>query len=199
MAVWESRWPRVMAPRLSRRLAMVAINRRSPFTSVVTGRKSGAEAWCVRWVRPRPWIAWSAAPARLQQIVDPALGVRVGQIGVVAAARSSCHREHENAFVAVHEGRRSRARLAEAGRLRSAKRSPLASEILNTRRDRPVTSATASCPKCCTIWSSADGTGGRAASFSISASRRATASWQSTGIAVIVGTRAARRDCRCRR
>ena len=60
MAVWESRWPRVMAPRLSRRLAMVAMKRRSPFTSVVTGRNSGAEAWCVRWVRPRPWIAWSA-------------------------------------------------------------------------------------------------------------------------------------------
>ena len=74
------------------------------------------------------------------------------------------------------------ARLADAGRERSARRSPRASEILSTRRDRPVTSATASCPKCCTIWSSADGTGGSAASFSISASRRATASWQSTGL-----------------
>ena len=74
------------------------------------------------------------------------------------------------------------ARLADAGRERSARRSPRASEILSTRRERPVTSATASCPKCCTIWSSADGTGGSAASFSISASRRATASWQSTGL-----------------
>ena len=74
------------------------------------------------------------------------------------------------------------ARLADAGRLRSARRSPRASAIRSTRRDRPVTSATASCPKCCTIWSSADGTGGSAASFSISASRRATASWQSTGL-----------------
>ena len=37
-----------------------AMNLRSPFTSVVTGRNSGAEAWCVRWVRPSPWIAWSA-------------------------------------------------------------------------------------------------------------------------------------------
>ena len=74
------------------------------------------------------------------------------------------------------------ARLADAGRERSAKRSPRASEILSTRRDRPVTSATASSPKCWTIWSSADGTGGNAASFSIRASRRATASWQSTGL-----------------
>ena len=49
------------------------------------------------------------------------------------------------------------ARLAEAGRLRSARRSPRASEIFSTRRDRPVTSATASCPKRCTIWSRAEG------------------------------------------
>ena len=48
------------ALRLRSLLAMVAMNRRSPFTSVVTGRNSGAEAWCVRWVRPSPWIAWSA-------------------------------------------------------------------------------------------------------------------------------------------
>ena len=39
---------------------MVAMNLRSPFTSVATGRNSGAEAWCVLWVRPSPWIAWSA-------------------------------------------------------------------------------------------------------------------------------------------
>ena len=74
------------------------------------------------------------------------------------------------------------ARLAEAGRLRSASRSPLASVILSTRRDRPVTSATVSCPNCCTIWSSAVGTGGKAASFSISASRCASASRQMTGL-----------------
>ena len=74
------------------------------------------------------------------------------------------------------------ARLAEAGRLRSASRSPLASVILSTRRDRPVTSATASCPNRCTIWSSAVGTGGKAASFSISASRRSSASRQITGL-----------------
>ena len=74
------------------------------------------------------------------------------------------------------------ARLEEAGRLRSARRSPLASAIFNTRRDRPVTSATASWPNRCTIWSSADCTGGSAASFSISASRRATASRQRTGL-----------------
>ena len=39
---------------------MVAMNRLSPFTSVATGRNSGAEAWCVRWVLPSPWMAWSA-------------------------------------------------------------------------------------------------------------------------------------------
>ena len=60
IAVCESRWPRVMAPKLSSRRAMVAMKRRSPFTFVVTGRNSGADAWCVLWVRPRPWMAWSA-------------------------------------------------------------------------------------------------------------------------------------------
>ena len=38
---------------------------------------------------------------------------------------------------------------------------------VSTRRDRPVTSATASPPKRCRIWSSAACTGGKAASFSI--------------------------------
>ena len=60
IAVCESRWPRVIAPKLSSLRAIVAINLRSPFTSVATGRNSGADAWCVLWVRPRPWIAWSA-------------------------------------------------------------------------------------------------------------------------------------------
>ena len=44
MAVWLSRWPQVMAPRLSSLRVMVAINRRSLFTSVATGRNSGADA-----------------------------------------------------------------------------------------------------------------------------------------------------------
>ena len=61
---WRSgcrRWPsRDRAQAESSLRAMVAMKRRSPFTSVATGRKSGADAWCVRWVRPRPWIAWSA-------------------------------------------------------------------------------------------------------------------------------------------
>ena len=78
------------------------------------------------------------------------------------------------------------ARLADAGRLRSARRSPRASVIFSTRRDRPVTSATASCPKCCTIWSSADGTGGNDASFSMSASRRADGLLAEHGVAVLV-------------
>ena len=65
------------------------------------------------------------------------------------------------------------ARLAEAGRERRARRSPLASSIRSTRRERPVISATASCPKRWTIWSSADCTGGSAPSFWISASRLA--------------------------
>ena len=36
--------PRVRAPRLSRRRAIVEMNRRSPRTSVVTGLNSGADA-----------------------------------------------------------------------------------------------------------------------------------------------------------
>ena len=74
------------------------------------------------------------------------------------------------------------ARLADAGRERSARRSPLASVIFSTRRERPVTSATASWPKRWTIWSRADCTGGKEPSLWIRASRFATASWQSTGL-----------------
>ena len=125
------------------------------------------------------------APARLQQVVDAAVGVGAGQIGVVAAPGPAGHGEHQDALGAVHEG----GGLGEVGRRRPrAQRQTLAacaSVILSTRRERPVTSATASCPKCCTIWSSADGTGGRAASFSISASRLGdSASWQMHGVAV---------------
>ncbi len=52
--------PRVKAPRLSSRRAMVEVNRFSPWMSVVTGRNSGAQAWLVRCERPRPWMAASA-------------------------------------------------------------------------------------------------------------------------------------------
>jgi len=56
---------------------------------------------------------------------------------------------------------------AEAGRFSTAKRTVPSSRCFGTtRRERPVTSATISVPKCCTIWSSAPGTGGSAASKS---------------------------------
>ena len=51
----------------------------------------------------------------------------------------------------------------------------------STRRERPVTSATSASPKWWRIWSNAAGTGGSAASFSMSASRAASASCESTG------------------
>ena len=41
--VW--RWPRVSAPSVSSRRAMVDVNRFSPWTSEVTTRKNGAETW----------------------------------------------------------------------------------------------------------------------------------------------------------
>ena len=69
------------------------------------------------------------------------------------------------------------ARLAEAARFSTISRSPLRT----TRRERPVTSATMSVPKRWTIWSSAPGTGGSEASFSIKRSRRARALRLSTG------------------
>ena len=56
--VW--RWPRVMAPSVSRRRAIVERKRFSPFTSVATGRKIGGCFWLVRLERPSPWIAASA-------------------------------------------------------------------------------------------------------------------------------------------
>ena len=44
--VW--RWPRVMAPRVSGRCAIVDRNRFSPLTSVATGRNTGGVFWLVR-------------------------------------------------------------------------------------------------------------------------------------------------------
>ena len=58
----------------------------------------------MRWVRPRPWIAWVGPPARFQQIVDAARGVGATEIGVVAAPGAAGHREHQDALAAVHEG-----------------------------------------------------------------------------------------------
>ena len=60
MPLCESFCPRVIAPRLWMRRAIVEVNRRSPFTLVVTGENRGALFWRVRCVRPRPWMAWFA-------------------------------------------------------------------------------------------------------------------------------------------
>ena len=56
--VW--RWPRVMAPSVSSRRAMVERKRFSALTSVAIGRNSGGCAWLVRLERPSPWMAVSA-------------------------------------------------------------------------------------------------------------------------------------------
>ena len=92
-----------MAPSESSRRAIVAMNRRSPLTSVATGRNSGALAWCVLWVRPSPWIALIGAPAGFQEVVDAPFGVSGGEVGVIAAARASRHGKDQDALVAAHE------------------------------------------------------------------------------------------------
>ena len=74
---------------------MVAMKRRSPFTSVVTGRKSGAVAWCVLWVRPKALDRLVGPPAGFEQVVDPALRVGRPEVGVVAAPRAAGHGENE--------------------------------------------------------------------------------------------------------
>ena len=43
-------------------------------------------------------------PARLQQVVDPALGIGAGKIGVIAAPGAPGHGEHQDAFPGIHEG-----------------------------------------------------------------------------------------------
>ena len=143
-----------------------------------------AEQRSGRLVRPmgpaQPLDRLVGAPARLQQVVDPALGVWAREVCVVAPPGAPGHREHQDALGPLHERRR----LGEVGGGRpAAERQAFApaSVILSTRRERPVTSATASCPKCWTTWSRAEGTGGREASFSSSASRCASASWHRTG------------------
>ena len=109
-------------------------------------------------------------PARLQQIVDTPPCIAAAEIGVIAAPGAAGHGEDEDALSPAMKAAVS-ARLAEAGRLRSARRSPDESAMRSTRRERPVTSATASPPKRWRIWSNAACTGGNAASFSINASR----------------------------
>ncbi len=91
---------------------MVAMNRRSPFTSVATGRKSGADAWCVLMCAAEPLDGLVGPPSGLQQVVDAPLGVAAGEIGVIAAAGAARHREHQDALLAVHERRG----LGEVGR-----------------------------------------------------------------------------------
>ena len=68
-----------------------------------------------------------------------------------------------------------------------------------TRRLRPVTSATASVPKCPMIWSSADPTIGSAQSCSRRLSRISSASWLKHGAAVLVGPSVRSGSCRSRR
>ena len=106
-------------------------------------------------------------PARLQQIVDAALGIGAGEIGVIAAPGPARHREHEYPLGRVHGRRRSRrgSPMCRPGPQRQA----LTARVGDLQH--PARAAgdlgDGSCPKRCTIWSSADWTGGRAASFSM--------------------------------
>ena len=126
MAVWESRWPRVMAPRLSRRLRNGGDE--APLALHIGG--DGPEQRRRGLVRavgaPEALDRLVGAPSRLQQVVDPAFGIGAGKIGVVAAARPSGHGEHQDAFPGIHEG----GGLGEVGRRRpAAQRQPLAAGI----------------------------------------------------------------------
>ena len=47
---------------------------------------------------PEPLDGLVGPPARLQQIVDPSLGVGRGKIGVIAAPGAARHREHQDAL-----------------------------------------------------------------------------------------------------
>ena len=70
------------------------------------------------------------APSRLQQIVDPALGIGAGKIGVIAAPGAPGHREHQDAFPGIHEG----GGLGEVGGGRPrAQRQALAARIGNSQ------------------------------------------------------------------
>ena len=70
------------------------------------------------------------APAGLQQIVDPPLGVGAGQIGVIAASGAAGHGEHQDALGPVHE----RGGLGEIGGCGpAAQRQALALRVRNTQ------------------------------------------------------------------
>ena len=70
------------------------------------------------------------APSRLQQVVDPALGIGAGKIRVIAAPGAPGHGEHQDAFPAVHEG----GALGEVGGGRpAAQRQALAARIGNSQ------------------------------------------------------------------
>ena len=85
------------------------------------------------------------APTRLQQVMHPPGGIGAAEIGVIAAARTAGHGEHQNMRFSPAMKAAVSARLAEAGRLRSARRSdrafpggdPGASVSFSTRRARP--------------------------------------------------------------
>ena len=104
----------------------------------------------------------------------PVPGAEIGVIGAAGAARV---REDEDALLVVHEG----LRLGEIGGAGAVLDAADGLPLRTMRRERPVTSATRSVPKRCTIWSSAPCTGGSAASCSIMRSRRSTASRHCTG------------------
>ena len=116
-------------------------------------------------------------PAGLEQIVDAQAPVPRRELGVIAAPGAARVREDEDALVVIHEG----GGLGEVGGAGAVLDASSRSPLRTMRRERPVTSATMSVPKRWTIWSSAPGTGGSDASFSITRSRRATASRLSTG------------------
>ena len=71
------------------------------------------------------------APARLQQVVDPAFGIGAGQIGVIAAPGAPGHGEHQDALVRASMKAAVSARLADAGR--AAQRQTLAARIGNSQ------------------------------------------------------------------
>ena len=69
-------------------------------------------------------------PARLQQVVDPALGIGAGKIGVITASGAPGHGEHQDAFPGIHEG----GGLGEVGGGRPrAQRQVLAARIGNSQ------------------------------------------------------------------
>ena len=96
---------------------------------------------------------------------------------MIGAAGAAGIGEDQDALLVIHEG----LRLGEIGRTGAVLDAERGRRLRTMRRERPVTSATISVPKRCTIWSSAPCTGGKAARRSIMRSRRSTASRHCTG------------------